>query len=110
VWTSCGLDTLEISAHTGEGIDALRAAIISVLSGDETGRDTPAITNARHVDLLTRAAEVLRRAAAAARDGVPEECVAADVADARVLLEEVTGMRTTDDVLHAIFDKFCIGK
>jgi tRNA modification GTPase len=110
VWTSCGLDTLEISAHTGEGIDALRAAIISVLSGDETGRDTPAITNARHVDLLTRAAEVLRRAAAAARDGVPEECVAADVADARVLLEEVTGMRTTDDVLHAIFNKFCIGK
>jgi tRNA modification GTPase len=53
---------------------------------------------------------VLRRASAAARDGVPEECVAADVGEARMLLEEVTGARTPDDVLRAIFDKFCIGK
>ena len=109
-WTLDALDAISISAHTGEGIDALRAAIVSVLSGDEARRDTPAITNARHVDLLTRAAGVLRRASSAARDGVPEELVAADVAEARVLLEEVTGMRTSDDVLRAIFDKFCIGK
>jgi tRNA modification GTPase len=109
-WTSGMPDAVAISAHTGEGLDELRAAIIEVLSGHEPSRDTPAITNARHVDLLTRAAVVLRRASAAARDGVPEECVAADVGEARMLLEEVTGARTPDDVLRAIFDKFCIGK
>jgi tRNA U34 5-carboxymethylaminomethyl modifying GTPase MnmE/TrmE len=33
-----------------------------------------------------------------------------DVNEARVRLEEVTGVRTADDVLVAIFTKFCIGK
>jgi tRNA modification GTPase len=103
-------DTLALSARTGEGLDALRSSIVTVLCGREPSRDTPAITNARHVDLLTRAAAALRRASAAARQGVPEECVAADLTESRRLFEEVTGARTTDDVLREIFDKFCIGK
>jgi tRNA modification GTPase len=102
--------TLTLSARTGEGMDALRAALLSGLCGREPWRDIPAITNARHVDLLTRAAAALRRASAAARDGVPEECVAADLSESRLLLEEVTGARTPDDVLRAIFEQFCIGK
>ena len=44
------------------------------------------------------------------RRGTPEEFVLADVHDARARLEEVTGARTPDDLLHAIFAKFCIGK
>ena len=92
------------------GIDELRAAIVSALSGREPLRDTPAITNARHADLLTRAADALRRAADAASERTPEEFVAADVAEARALLEQVTGRRTPEDVLDAIFSKFCIGK
>jgi tRNA modification GTPase len=103
-------DALALSARTGEGLDALRRAIVSALCGREPSRDPPAITNARHVDLLTRAAAALRRASAAAREGVPEECVAADLSEARLLLEEVTGARTPDDILREIFGKFCIGK
>ena len=34
----------------------------------------------------------------------------ADFHEARRRLEEVTGARTSDDVLNAIFAKFCIGK
>ena len=41
---------------------------------------------------------------------VPEEFVAADLTDARGMLEEITGHRSVDDTLHAIFDRFCIGK
>ncbi len=48
--------------------------------------------------------------AAAAAAGTPEEFVASDVNEARRLLEEVSGSRTADDVLHAIFSRFCIGK
>jgi tRNA modification GTPase len=103
-------DLLIVSAKTGAGIDELRAAIVSALSGRESLRDTPAITNARHANLLSRAAEALRRAAHAASEHTPEEFVAADVAEARALLEQVTGRRTPDDVLNAIFSKFCIGK
>ena len=41
---------------------------------------------------------------------MPEEFVAADMTEARTMLEEITGHRTADDTLHAIFDRFCIGK
>jgi tRNA modification GTPase len=68
------------------------------------------VTNARHVDLLSKAGAVLQRAAGAAHDRTAEEFVAADLAEARALLEEVTGVRTADDVLEEIFAKFCIGK
>ena len=68
------------------------------------------MTNVRHADLLSRARAVLDRARSAAGTATPEEFVAADVAEARALLEHVTGARTADDVLHAIFSRFCIGK
>ena len=107
---AAGADLLVVSAKTGEGIDELREAIVAALGVREPLRDTPAITNARHADLLTRAADALRRAAHAASARTPEEFVAADVAEARGWLEQVTGRRTPDDVLDAIFSKFCIGK
>jgi tRNA modification GTPase len=103
-------DVLQVSAKSGHGVDGLRHAIVAALSGHEPSRDTPAVTNARHADLLARAASALRRASRAAREGTPEECVAADLGEARALLEEVTGARTPEDVLQAIFNKFCIGK
>jgi tRNA modification GTPase len=84
--------------------------MIDTLGARERRRDTPAVTNMRHVELLSKAEGVLRRASTAAAAGTPEEFVAADVNEARGLLEEVTGARTADDVLHAIFDRFCIGK
>ena len=99
-----------VSAATGSGFDALRAAVVDAIGSGERLRDTPAVTNVRHAGLLSRAAMSLRRASAAAEARTPEEFVAADVNEARHLLEEVTGSRTADDVLHAIFNRFCIGK
>jgi tRNA modification GTPase len=113
VWGTDALDhvaVVAVSAKTGAGIDALRSAIASALGGRDMLRDTPAVTNVRHVDLLSRARLSLVRAAEAASRGTPEEFVAADMTEARALLEEVTGARTSDDVLQAIFAKFCIGK
>lgn len=107
---AAGTAAIAVSAQEGSGFDELRQAVSVALSGRERLRDAPAITNARHVDLLSKAAEALRRAAGAAINQTPEEFVTADVAEARALLEEVTGARTPDDVLHAIFDRFCIGK
>jgi tRNA modification GTPase len=112
-WTDArasGIEVLPLSAKTGAGVDALGAEMTTALSGRAWMRDTPAITNIRHTALLSRAAAALRRAATAAAGGTPEEFVAADVHEARGLLEEVTGARTPDDVLRAIFDRFCIGK
>jgi tRNA modification GTPase len=103
-------DVIRVSALTGEGIDGLRHALPNAMRDEGTGRDVPAITNIRHVDLLTRAKRALSRAAGAAADRVPEEFVLADLNEARALLEEITGRRTADDLLSHIFSGFCIGK
>jgi tRNA U34 5-carboxymethylaminomethyl modifying GTPase MnmE/TrmE len=41
---------------------------------------------------------------------VPEEFVLTDLQDARAALEEVTGKRTSEDLLRHIFGRFCVGK
>lgn len=103
-------DALDVSVHADTGMDVLRRRIVEKLGLEERHRDTPAITNVRHLDLLERARSALCRAGETAQNGMPEELVAADVAEARSLIEEITGRRTADDTLHAIFDRFCIGK
>jgi tRNA modification GTPase len=101
---------LEISAKDGLGLESLRCEIGRRLSATDRWHDTPAVTNVRHAELLSKARVALQRAAAAARQGTAEEFVAADLAEARAWLEEVTGVRTPDDVLETIFSRFCIGK
>jgi tRNA modification GTPase len=103
------VQVIETSATTGAGIDRLRAALVEAAAGEPL-RDAPAITNARHAALLRDARAALMRAAEATRAETPEEFVLADLGDARRCLEEVTGARTSDDVLQAIFERFCIGK
>jgi tRNA modification GTPase len=105
-----GTALVEVSALTGDGLDALRIALQQASAGDGPSRDTPALTNLRHIDLLDGARMAITRARDAAMGGVSEEFVLADLHEARAALEEVTGARTPDDVLNAIFAKFCIGK
>ena len=102
----------DVSASTGAGMSELRTLIVRELTGRESLRDAPAVSNVRHIALLERAREHLAHAAAAAGDGarMPEEFLLTDLQQARAAFEEVTGKRTTDDLLHHIFERFCIGK
>jgi tRNA modification GTPase len=100
-----------VSAQTGEGIDELRDAIVSALTGRESLRDTAAVSNTRHIALLTSARahlDAAHRAALAA--GTPEEFLLTDLQAARAHLDEVVGTRTSEDLLEHIFANFCIGK
>ena len=104
------VEAVMVSARTGTGLDTLRERLAAALGDREPSRDVPTVTNTRHVDLIARAGDALRRARDAAAAGMPEEFVLIDLAEARGRLEEVTGARTADDVLHSIFARFCIGK
>jgi tRNA modification GTPase len=100
-----------VSAATGAGLDALRSAIVRALTGRESLRDVPAVSNARHLTLLAQA----RASLIAARDaldagGVAEEFVLADLQAARASLDEIVGRRTSDDLLRHVFERFCVGK
>jgi tRNA modification GTPase len=105
-----GLGVVQVSPPRGAGIDTLRSAMVAALAAERPGRDTPAVTNLRHIALLERAQTALERGRTAALARSPEEFVAADIMEARAALEEITGRRSADDLLAAIFSKFCIGK
>lgn len=102
---------VEISARTGAGLDDLIDAIASVLTvGAGEQRDQPAVTNVRHTVLLERARTALLRATEALENRVSEEFPLLDLQEAAHALQEITGRRTSDDLLHHIFARFCIGK
>jgi tRNA modification GTPase len=103
-----------VSTKSENGLDALRKQLRMLLDrGVRVGRDTAAVTNIRHAALLDRARAALGRAresVEAPGGPVPEEFVLTDLQDARAALEEVTGKRTSEDLLRHIFSRFCIGK
>jgi tRNA modification GTPase len=103
-----------VSTTTGAGLDALRQRIRAALEeGSGTPRETVAVTNVRHAALLCRAREALSHACRSVEQPggpVPEEFVLTDLQDAQSALEEVTGKRTSEDLLRHIFSSFCIGK
>jgi tRNA modification GTPase len=105
-----GVRVVHASAATDHGLDAVRAALVAAVVQQDAPRDVPSVTNIRHEALLDAARAALLRAAEAADGRTPEEFVLADLTEARARLEEVTGRRTPDDVLTAIFQNFCIGK
>ena len=102
---------IQLSATTGTGLADLRDAILRELTGDESLRDAAAISNIRHIALLEEARANLANAVRTVSEAAgPEEFVLADLQAARARLDEVVGARTSDDVLHHIFERFCVGK
>ena len=101
---------IEISATSGEGIDRLIDAIAATLNASEPMRDQPQLTNMRHAILLERARASLEHAASALAEQVSEEFPLLDLQEAAEALQEITGKKTSEDLLHHIFARFCIGK
>jgi tRNA modification GTPase len=112
-WSHEDDDGVSVSARTGIGLDVLVDRMAEALGGRDVHRDRPLVSNVRHVHLLRSAREALGRAIDAMKssDGhVSEEFVLADLQDAAAALQEITGQRTTEDLLTHIFARFCIGK
>ena len=101
---------ITVSAATGEGIDELRAAMARALRVNEIIPDGTMVTNPRQAEVLSRAYAAAKRAADALRMGMTPDMVLADSEEAVSILGELTGRSTTEDVLGAIFSRFCVGK
>jgi tRNA modification GTPase len=97
-----------VSALTGEGIDELVSAMTSQL-GDLAGK-AGVLSHARHADAVRRAERAIRNAIDRAKAPDDAEFVAQDVRTARLALEGMIGRIDVEDVLGAIFGRFCIGK
>ena len=94
-----------LSARTGEGMDALRADLITH-ARQTLPRPGEAALSQRQHRLLSEAAEALGSAASL----VDPLLVAESLRLARVAFDALLGRTTTEDMLDALFGRFCIGK
>ena len=114
VWNKCDLEPspagvgLPVSAITGEGIAALKAAIHR-LAGYETAGGSYSARQ-RHLDALARSQGHVDEAQQLLSSATAFELVAEELRLAHRALGEITGEVTSDDLLGEIFASFCIGK
>jgi tRNA modification GTPase len=102
---------LEVSAKTGKGIKELQDMMLDNILGEKGLQfDGVLITNLRHYHALENAEKHLEKAAIASRNRLSEEFVLMDLHKSLECLGEITGETNIEDLLTAIFSKFCIGK
>lgn len=100
-----------ISAKNGEITalwNELKKAVHQIVSG--YNGDSVCLTNIRHYEALSRAAEAIHRVQDGLQNGISGEFLSMDLQDCLNALGEVTGQITSQEVLNTIFSKFCIGK
>jgi tRNA modification GTPase len=102
---------ISTSALTGDGIPALRAAILNQVTGGATSQqESGFLTNVRHQKLVHDSLVSLDAAVEAVAARVPHEMLLLDLYGALRPIDEITGATTSDDILNLIFGTFCIGK
>jgi tRNA modification GTPase len=102
--------SVSVSAKSGAGLDELRTAILKPFINGAANADQFVITNARHHDLLRRAAYEITESESLLGQHVSEELVLVGLHNALRYLGDILGETTTDDILGEIFASFCIGK
>ena len=103
-----GAKVIPVCAVTGEGLDALCAAIVSFAPAD--AEETSTLSQARHVQAAQRACASLADAQAAIAQGMPLDVCAVDLAEALDALGEITGETMSEQVIDQVFARFCVGK
>lgn len=95
-----------LSAHTGEGLDALRALIFEKGYGRESD---VCLLEERHYRSVKEALTAVDDALAVVGDA-PVELYAEDVKRAWEALGTLSGQTASETVINEIFEKFCVGK
>ncbi len=102
-----GLDVVEVSCKTGQGVQALKDLLVKDMNSAQTA-DGILISNLRHYEALLRAQTDLEEALLHLDAG--GELLAEHIRKALYYLQDLLGEVTPDDVLGIIFSKFCMGK
>jgi tRNA modification GTPase len=107
----CTSEPLIISALQDEGLDALEKRIseISSIAGADWDNQV-LLTNSRHERLLNEACAQIKEARVACENAVTLDIIAFMMKAGLESLGRITGDHASEDLLHDIFSRFCIGK
>lgn len=100
-----------VSAKERIGLDALKKMISEIVwKKGPPSKEEIFITKARHKEALIKAIQALKKVILGLKNKVSPEFASADMRDALGELGTIVGTHITEDILSAIFAKFCVGK
>jgi len=104
-------DSVFISIIEDKGLDILEKRLIDYACGNKIDLDNQVlVTNARHERQLRLAYESLESALEAIRSNMTLDIVALELRSALEHLGRITGQTAEEEIINAIFSRFCIGK
>lgn len=102
---------INISVKNNIGIDKLAEEVKRLFVDEKLlADDYTLISNARHIGKLEETKIALQQALESAENQIPIDMVEIDLRKAWTSLGEITGENTSDDLITALFSKFCLGK
>ncbi len=104
-----GKGTINLSAKTGQGIEALRERV-KQLAGYKNLGEGAFTARRRHVEALNRARSHFAAGRTALAETRAGELLAEELRLSHQALGEITGAVSSDELLGKIFSEFCIGK
>ena len=103
-------DCVTVSAMTGEGLSALKEAILK-LTGRQLGERSPWLARKRHVMAIEQGLDHLKVSYAfACENDRVLDLLAEELRLCHVQIGTITGQMSADELLGQIFSSFCIGK
>ncbi len=112
VLREASVKAVAVSAQTGAGLETLLDALVQTVKERRLALQNDALVaiNQRHLEALVRAREAVTAFQSNVRAEEPPEILAADLRDAVMALDEISGKQITEEILDVIFSRFCIGK
>jgi len=102
---------IKISAKNFSGIDTLKTALQErIKNGIISDKDEIIITQERHFLALKNASRFIKTIITSLQTDISPEFIVSDIRGALKELSQIIGTNITEDILGAIFSKFCVGK
>jgi tRNA modification GTPase len=98
------------SALNKMNIEYLKNTLYDLTLSQQLNRQNSIISNARHYEALEKAYAALSQVLQGIDQQITGELLAFDIKEALHYLGQITGHVSSDDILGAIFSRFCIGK
>ena len=92
------------------GLDLLVDAVQSCFPAGTPADAGSLLTNARQESAVRRSLEAVRRALAALDSGLTPDAVLTDAEEALESIGELTGRTAKEEIVGAVFSRFCVGK
>ncbi len=99
-----------ISAAKGEGREDIISAVEKIAGTENLNPSEGILSNERQRSNVSNALKSVKEAKAALETGLTYDAVTVSLEDAISELLEMTGERTSDEVIERVFHNFCVGK